>query len=200
MRYVIAIWAMLILLRSSVSAANTRENSAFVADQPRAHPPPGPPFFRMMTRGIPNGYGLYAAIAQCPTGRDIVLRPAGGASIRPDPPVPQSPFYFVPQEFRSIHSILRVWISDSGGRLTYPSGPPGPTNPSATILWLNEWEEVQDMAVMLLLWMEETKSRRGRTTMPLERLWVTLELWSGPETAQMPVDTVTPWSGQEQKR
>ncbi|MCJ1436789.1 hypothetical protein MMC27_006171 [Xylographa pallens] len=187
MLHAIALGAMLILLHLFVNAANTL-NTAF-----EAGPPPGPPFFRMMGQGAPSGVGCFRAIAQCPAGRELVLRPPNREPLLPNPPIIQSSVGFIPQEFRARRCMLRAWASVPGNLMSYPPGPPGPSNPGATILIPHEWEQVQDMAVMLLLWMEQTQSRRGRVAMPLMTLWLTVELWSGPEVPHVPWDIVTPW-------
>ncbi|MCJ1377905.1 hypothetical protein MMC17_001001 [Xylographa soralifera] len=146
----------------------------------------------MISRGTPDGLACFGAIAQCPAGRDMVLRPLG-QEIVPNPPIRQSPFLFYPQEFRDTDCILRVWPSVPRRELDYLRGPPGPQNPAAAILTPHDWEQVQDMAVLLLLWLEHSNSRRGRIYMPLFGHEVTVELWCGPETSRVPWNIVTPW-------
>ena len=186
MRHVIATWMISILLHLFVTAAETHTP----LDE---GPPPGPPWFHMLAHGTPNGPGCFRAMAQCPAGRELTLRPANREPLQPDPPIAQSSVPFIPQEFRGRRCILRVWASVPNDLMSYPPGPPGPSNPGATILTSHEWEQVQDMALLLLLWMEKTGSIRGRVVMPLMSLWLTVELWSGPEIAQIPWDVVTPW-------
>ncbi|MCJ1294945.1 hypothetical protein MMC34_006505 [Xylographa carneopallida] len=192
MRHATALWALAIVSYLFVAAAEPHNEDLNAGPDPG--PGPGPPYFRMITRGTPGGYGCYLAIAQCPAGRALTLRPAGSYGIQPDPPIQQSPYSFIPQEFRARRAMLRVWPSVQGNLLNYLPGTPGPSNSAATLLTAHEWEQVQDMAVMLLLWMERTRSRRGRVAMPLDRLWLTVELWNGPEVEQMAFDAFTPWA------
>ncbi|MCJ1315625.1 hypothetical protein MMC15_000945 [Xylographa vitiligo] len=192
MRHVIVLWAMSNLSNLLVGAASPQRDPVL-----RDGPPPGPPFFRMVTRGVPDGLGLFTAMAKAPTATELVLRPAGVEPFRPNPAVRQSQFYFVPQEFRARGAMMRVWPSVPGNMLNYPDGEPGPSNPRATVLVSHQWAQIQDMAFLLLIWMEQTRSRRGRAAMPFMGLWLTVELWSGPELERMPLDILTPWSCHE---
>jgi len=156
---------------------------------------PRPPLFRMMSPGgRPLSYDCSRAIFQIPAGRDDTLYTNRGVAFRPIPPIPQSQILSFPQEFRDHLCIVRVWPSLPVWVLDYPPGPPGPGSPLFATLSQLEWAEVQDMSLLLLIWLERRHFRRGRIYMPLMNHHVTVEVWSGAETAHVPWDVTTPWA------
>ncbi|MCJ1398191.1 hypothetical protein MMC11_001388 [Xylographa trunciseda] len=180
MREAVVIWVISILLHCPLTTA--------------ADPPPGPPFFMWMApTGNPNHIDCFHAIAQCPSGRDITVYP-DGLPIQPHAPIQPSISPFYPQQLRDEHCILRVWPSLPVWVFDYPPGAPGAPDEPLVLLQRTDWTQVQDLAIVLLRWMQQEHTQRARAYMPLENQHVTVELWSGSEAYSVPSDATTRWT------